>query len=243
MRSKLLIIILLVLGAVNGSAQKGFESDTIKTPAGDLVITFIGHASLMFEYQDRLVYIDPVMQIADYTQMPKADAILITHEHGDHLDPVAIEKISKPETGIFLTKLCFDKLKKGTVCPNGGYFIAAGFPVETIAAYNTSGVRGNGKPYHPKGEGNGYVISFGPLKVYVAGDTELNAEMSKLKNIDIAFLPIGLPYTMDPSLAVEAAKLLKLKILYPYHFNNSEPESVLRSLLGSPIEVRIRSMK
>jgi L-ascorbate metabolism protein UlaG (beta-lactamase superfamily) len=235
---------MMVLGSIGGAmGQKVFERDTIRTPAGDLVITFFGHASLSFNYQDRNIYIDPVMQVADYSLLPKADAVLVTHDHGDHLDPVAIEKISKPETEVYLSRLCFDKLKKGKVCPNESFFIAAGCPVETIAAYNIIGLRGNGIPYHAKGDGNGYVISFGQLKVYVAGDTEWTPEMAKLKNLGIAFLPIGLPYTMEPGMAIEAAVRLKLKLLYPYHFNNSNPEEIVRALMGTDIEVRVRSMK
>lgn len=241
---RIITVIMLTIGPAMGAiAQKVFESDTIPTPGGNLVITFIGHSSLFFNYQDRNYFVDPVDQVADYSMFPKADAILVTHDHGDHFDPVAIDKITKPETEIFLTQLCADKLKKGRVCKNGSFTIAAGIPLETTAAYNIVGIRGNGKPYHPKGQGNGYVLSFGQLRVYVAGDTELTPEMSKLKNIDIAFLPIGLPYTMAPGMAVDAARILKLKILYPYHFNNSNPEEVVRALIGSPIEVRVRSLK
>lgn len=243
MKIKVLIIMIMVGSAMETMGQKGFERDTLQTQGGNLVITFIGHGSLLFNYLDRNIYIDPVMQMADYSLFPKADAILVTHDHGDHLDPIAIEKITKAETEIFLTRLCFEKLKKGKVCPNESFFMAAGVPVETIAAYNIIGLRGNGIAYHPKGEGNGYVLTFGLLKVFVAGDTELTPEMAKLKNIDIAFLPIGLPYTMPPGMAVETAKMLKLKILYPYHFNNSNPEEVVRALIGTPIEVRVRSLK
>lgn len=243
MKSKALIFILLIVSAMGVMGQKSFEKDTIKTSGGNLVITFLGHGSLLFNFQDRNLYIDPVMQVADYSLLPKADAVLVTHDHGDHLDPVAIEKISKPETEIFLTQLCFDKLKKGKVFGNEAFFIAAGVPVETVAAYNIHALRGNGKPYHPKGEGNGYILTFAQYKLYVAGDTEPTPEMTKLKNIDIAFLPIGLPYTMPPALAIEAAKILKLKILYPYHFNNSNPEELVRAFIGSPVEVRVRSLK
>lgn len=235
------LVVWFTISSVMG--QKGFVSDTVKTSAGNLVITCIGHASLLFNFQDRNIYIDPVMQVADYSQLPKADAILVTHEHGDHLDPVAIEKISKPETTIFETQACFDKLKKGQVFGNESFFVAAGVPVEAVAAYNIYGLRGNGIAYHPKGDGNGYVLTFGGVKVYVAGDTELTPQMSKLKNIDIAFLPIGMPYTMEPGMAIEAAKTLKPKILYPYHFNNSNPEEIVRAFIGTNTEVRVRSMK
>jgi L-ascorbate metabolism protein UlaG (beta-lactamase superfamily) len=235
---------LMVMSSFGGlMGQKTFESDTIKTTGGNLVITFIGHSSLLFNYQDKNIYIDPVMQMADFSLLPKADAILVTHDHGDHLDSVAIDKLSKPETGLFLSQLCHDKIQKGKVCANESYFMAAGVPVEAIAAYNIIGLRGNGKPYHPKGDGNGYVLSFGTTKIYVAGDTEMTPEMTKLKDIDIAFLPIGLPYTMEPRMAVQAAFTMKVKILYPYHFNNSNPEEVVRALIGKNIEVRVRSMK
>jgi L-ascorbate metabolism protein UlaG (beta-lactamase superfamily) len=243
MKFKLLLFIIMTGSVMAAMGQKVFESDTIKTAGGNLVITFIGHGSLLFTYQDKNIYIDPVMQVADYSLLPKADAILVTHEHGDHLDSTAIGKLSKPGTGIFLNQAGFDKVKFGKVCANESFFIAAGIPVETVAAYNIIGLRGNGKPYHPKGEGNGYVLAFSELKVYVAGDTEFTPEMAKLRNIDIAFLPIGLPYTMEPMMAASAAQMLKLKILYPYHFNNSNPEDVARALIGSSIEVRIRSLK
>lgn len=244
MKVKVLFIIIMVGSSIASMGQKTLETDTIKMSTGNLLITSIGHSSLLFTYQDKYYYIDPVNQVANYSLLPKADAILVTHDHGDHLDPIAIEKITKQETQIFLTRLCYAKLKKGKVCTNESYFVAGGVPVETIAAYNIVGLRGNGVPYHPKGEGNGYVLTFGETKVYVAGDTELTPEMADLKNnIDIAFLPIGLPYTMEPRMAVDAAKLLNLKILYPYHFNNSNPDYVVQSLLGSSIEVRVRSLK
>jgi L-ascorbate metabolism protein UlaG (beta-lactamase superfamily) len=243
MKIRALVIMIMVGSTFTVMGQAGFERDTIKTSAGNLIITFVGHASLVFTFQDRNIYIDPVMQMADFSLFPKADAILVTHDHGDHFDPVAIEKLTKPETEIYLTQLCYDKLKKGKVCHDGSFFIAAGIPGETIAAYNITRLRGNGLPFHPKGEGNGYVLTFGQIKVYIAGDTELTPEMRKLKDIDIAFLPIGLPYTMEPGMAIDAAKLLKVKILYPYHFNNSDPETLVRSLISTSTVVRVRSLK
>jgi L-ascorbate metabolism protein UlaG (beta-lactamase superfamily) len=243
MKARLLAVLIFLGGVLGANGQKVFERDTIRTVSGNLVITFVGHGSLLLTYHEKNIYIDPVLQVADYSGLPAADAILVTHDHGDHLDPAAIEKLSKPGTEIYLTGLCFDKLKKGKVINNEEFFMAAAIPVEAVAAYNIVGLRGNGIPFHPKGDGNGYVLTFGETKVYIAGDTELTREMAKLKDIDIAFLPIGLPYTMSPAMAVEAARVLKLKILYPYHFNNSNPEELVRALVGSPVEVRVRSMK
>ena len=238
------LAVIIILGSLTGvMGQKIYEKDTIKTQSGDLVITFLGHASLLFTYQGKEIYIDPVTHVADCSILPKADAILVTHEHGDHFDPVAIEKLTKPETQLFLTQLCYDKIKTGKVCLENKFYNACGIPVETVAAYNTTNIRGNGLPYHPKLQGIGYVFMIGGVKVYVAGDTELTQEMTDVKNIDIAFLPIGLPYTMAPGMAIEAAKMLKIKILYPYHFNTSNPEEILKAMAGYPIEVRLRSMK
>jgi L-ascorbate metabolism protein UlaG (beta-lactamase superfamily) len=238
------ILIFIFLAVFAGArAQRGFERDSIRTASGDLIITFIGHSSLLFTYQGKNIYVDPVLQVADFSSLPKADAILITHDHGDHLDAAAIDKISNPETEIFLTRLCFSKLKKGKVVSAPDYFIAAGVPVEATEAYNVINRRGNGIPFHPKGDGNGYVFIFGQTRLYVAGDTELTKDMLKLKDIDILFLPIGLPYTMSPLMAIEAAKKLRPKIFYPYHFNNSNPEEIVRAFIGTPVEVRVRLMK
>jgi L-ascorbate metabolism protein UlaG (beta-lactamase superfamily) len=231
--------------AIAGQAlgQKIFEKDTIQTTGGPLVITFVGHGSLWFNFQSRNIYVDPVSQVADLTGFPKADAILITHDHGDHLDPEAIKKLSKEGTEVFITKLCQAKIPSGKVFGNGEFLIAAGVPVEVVPAYNIISMRGNGRPYHPKGDGNGYVFKFGQFLLYVAGDTELIPEMMKLTDISILFLPIAEPYTMPLNMAAETARQIKPKILYPYHFNNSNPDDLKKMLMDTDIDVRIRSMK
>ena len=232
--------LIVCLGSLNGQE---FQKDVIGTLGGDLGITFIGHGTLMFEYQGTVIHVDPWSKLADYEKLPKADVILITHEHGDHLDVQAIDAVSKEGTELYLNQNSFDQIKKGKVLKNGDYTAIAGLPLEVVPAYNTLARRGNGKPYHPKGEGNGYILTFNDVRVYVAGDTEYFPEMKNFLAITIAFLPMNLPYTMTPQLVAVCADAIKPKILYPYHFGDTKVEDLSRLLMGTDIEVRIRAMK
>ncbi|MBN1419562.1 MAG: MBL fold metallo-hydrolase [Planctomycetes bacterium] len=225
------------------SAAGSFEVDTIETAKGDIRITFIRHATLMLEFGGKVVHIDPVGQYADYGALPKADLILITHEHGDHFDAKAIAQVSTEKTQIVLTPLCFEKLEKGTAMKNGDRKTVLGFPIEAVPAYNIVRKRPDGSPFHPKGNGNGYVIGCGDVRIYVAGDTENIPEMAGLKDIRIAFLPMNLPYTMTPEDVAAAAKAFKPRILYPYHFGNTDTSKLVDLLKDQKeIEVRIRKM-
>ena len=225
------------------SAQNQFHADTIKTSEGNLVITFIKHATLMFQFKGMVIHVDPVSMYADYAKMPKADIILVTHEHGDHFDPATINLLKKKDTEIILTKTCEEKLKEGTVMNNGDEKIVKGIKVDAVPAYNIIHKRDNGEPFHPKGIGNGYVITFGDKKVYIAGDTEDIPEMKNLKNIYIAFLPMNLPYTMTPGMVARAADMFKPKILYPYHYGNTNVNDLLKLMKNRKYcEVRIREM-
>jgi L-ascorbate metabolism protein UlaG (beta-lactamase superfamily) len=220
-----------------------FEEDIIKTSEGDLKITFIGHASVMFTFNGKIIHVDPVFREADYNKMPEADLILITHEHGDHFDLEAIETLRTEDTKIILTKICAGKVADGIIMENGSIKTIGGFTIEAVPAYNIVHKRKNGNPYHPKGVGNGYIITFGDKRVYLAGDTENTPEMKELKNIDIAFLPMNVPYTMTPEMVADAATTFKPKILYPYHFSNTDTSIILELLKGEEdIEVRIRDM-
>lgn len=239
--SKIILLLFFAIGIA--SAQNKFEQDTIKTDKGNLVITFVGHGSLIFNYGGKQIYIDPFGRLADYSQFPNADAILITHDHPDHLDASAIEKIISPKTEILLTQLCFDKLGKGTVIKNGESKKILGLTVKAVPAYNIVNMRSEGNPFHPKGAGNGYVISFGDKKVYVAGDTENIPEMKDLGKIDIAFLPMNLPYTMTPEMTASAAKMIHPSILYPYHFGDTDVSKLLELLKSEKMDVRIRKMQ
>jgi L-ascorbate metabolism protein UlaG (beta-lactamase superfamily) len=225
-------------------AQDAFERDVIKTSKGDLEIVFIGHGSLMMKYNDLIIHVDPFSKLADYAKLPKAGVLLITHEHQDHLDLAAIEKIRARDTFVVLTEKCAEKLPGGTSMKNGDVRTVAGITIEAVPAYNLVHKRDNGQPFHPRGQGNGYILTFGDKRLYIAGDTENTPEMKALKNIDIAFLPMNLPYTMTPEMVADAALAFKPKVLYPYHYGDTDTAQLAALLKGNgKIEVRIRKMK
>ncbi|MCU0644985.1 MAG: MBL fold metallo-hydrolase [bacterium] len=243
MRNLILIIAMLCF-SLPAMAEEEFEVDTIKTSAGDLEITFIGHGTLMFKFGDKIIHVDPVSREADYTLLPRGELVLVTHEHGDHLDPEVLNLVRKENTKIVLTKKCFDKIDEGIVMKNGDVNTFDGIKVEAVPAYNLVHKRDSGQPFHPKGEGNGYVITFGDKRVYVAGDTENIPEMKALKNIDIAFLPMNLPYTMTPEMVADAAKAFMPKVLYPYHYGKTDTKKLVELMKSvKDIDVRIRSME
>jgi sugar lactone lactonase YvrE/L-ascorbate metabolism protein UlaG (beta-lactamase superfamily) len=225
-------------------SELGFEQDIIQTSAGALKITFIGHGTLMFSFDGKIIHVDPVSREADYTNMPEADLILVTHEHGDHLDTRVIKTLQKEGTKLVLTRTCANRVAGGIVMQNGDVKTIQGLKIEAVPAYNIVHMRSGGTPFHPKGQGNGYVITFADKRVYVAGDTENTPEMKRLKNIDIAFLPMNLPYTMTPEMVADAAKAFEPKILYPYHYGRTDPQRLVNLMKGSKgIEVRIRKMR
>ncbi|NQU25873.1 MAG: MBL fold metallo-hydrolase [Candidatus Nealsonbacteria bacterium] len=234
----------LLPSAAAATPPTDFEVDTLKTSAGDLKITFVGHGTLMFQFAGKTIHVDPVERYADYSKMPKADLILVTHEHGDHLDKAAIAKIARKETALVLTAVCAEKMGRGTVMKNGDVKTVRGLKIEAVPAYNVVHVRKPGQPYHPKGVGNGYVITFGDQRVYVAGDTENVPEMAKLTGIDVAFLPMNLPYTMTPKMVAAAVRTIRPKIVYPYHFGKTDTGELVRLLKDDDgIEIRIRKME
>jgi len=227
-------------------AQLDFEEDLIPTSRGDLKITFIGHGTLMFSFAGKIIHIDPVSREADYSNLPKASIILVTHEHGDHLDPKAIEMLSTEKTALILTQKCVEKasITGGIVMKNGDIQTVQGITIEAVPAYNIEHMRSKGIPFHPKGEGNGYILTLGSKRIYVAGDTENTPEMKALRDIDIAFLPMNLPYTMTPEMVADAAKAFLPKILYPYHYGQTDTSEIIELLKDvEGVEVRIRDMK
>jgi L-ascorbate metabolism protein UlaG (beta-lactamase superfamily) len=227
--------------SLHAAEEKKLEEDVIKTEQGDLKITFIGHGTLMFTWRGKVIHVDPVSRETDYTKLPKADLVLITH---DHLDPKALDLIRKPGTKIILTEACAEQVAGGQVMKNGDVRTVDGFKIEAVPAYNIVHKRPDGSPFHPKGRGNGYVVTFGKTRVYIAGDTENIPEMKDLKKIDIAFLPMNLPYTMTPEMVADAARAFEPKILYPYHYGQTDPNELIKLLADEKnIEVRIRKMQ
>ena len=220
------------------------EEDVIPTSAGELRITFVGHGTLMFRHGGKVVHVDPVAREADYSVLPKADLILVTHEHGDHLDTAVVQRLRQAGTAVVVSPSCEGRVPGATVMRNGETRIVAGFHVDAVPAYNVVHRRPGGLPFHPRGSGNGYVIAFGDVRVYVSGDSENTPEMKALRNIGVAFLPMNLPYTMTPEMVADAARAMRPRVLYPYHFGQTDPQALVRLLAGEPgIEVRVRQMR
>lgn len=226
------------------AAQEQFEKDIISTSKGNLEITFIGHGTLMLAYDGQIIYIDPYSKVADFAKLPMADIILLTHHHRDHLDPAALELVRNDKTTMVLTEICARAFDSGIIMKNGDVQTLQSIKIEAVPAYNLVHKRDTGQVYHPRGEGNGYIITFGDTRLYIAGDTENTPEMKGLKNIDYAFLPMNLPYTMTPEMVADAARTFKPGVLYPYHYGKTDTASVISLLKDNPeVEVRIRKMQ
>ena len=242
------MLMCLMMAAICLAPLRGqYESDRIPTNKGELEMYFIGHGTLMFKFNNLVIHIDPVMREADYTTMPDADLVLVTHEHGDHLDMNAIRNITKEDTRVVMTETCMEQLENftATVMNNGEGGSIHGIGIRAIPAYNMVHTRSNGNPYHPKGVGNGYILSFGSTNVLIGGDTENIPEIKNLKyDIAVAFLPMNLPYTMTPEMVADAAKAFQPGILYPYHFGQTDPQQLVELLKDEKgIEVRVRDLK
>ncbi len=225
-------------------AQEPFEKDVIETSAGELEITFIGHGTLMMTYGGKVIHVDPFGRLADYAKLPKADMIFITHHHGDHLDLEALKEVRTEKTVVMHTGKCTEKVEGGIIMKNGDTLVVDSITVEAVPAYNLVHRRKDGRFYHPNGEGNGYVLTIGDKRVYIAGDTENIPEMKTLTDIDVAFLPMNLPYTMTPEMVADAVNAFKPGVLYPYHYGDTDT-SILVELLkdNEDTEARIRRMK
>jgi L-ascorbate metabolism protein UlaG (beta-lactamase superfamily) len=217
--------------------------DKISTSAGIVEMHFIGHGSLMFKVNSFVIYFDPVRSSGNYNNLPKADLILVTHEHGDHLDPKLINDLQKEGTLLFSNESSAAKVSWAKSMKAGDRQEINNIIIEAIPAYNIVNERVPGQPFHPKGIGLGYILTIGDKRIYVAGDTENTPEMKALKNIDVAFLPMNLPYTMTPEMVADAALAFKPKILYPYHFGDTNTNEILKLLKNSDIDIRIRNLR
>lgn len=218
------------------------QPDTEKTNAGELKIVPINHASLMLEFGGKVIQVDPV---GDYSALPKADLILLTDIHGDHLAPNTVASLTKPDTVIIAPAAVAKTITSARVMGNGQTDTIklqnVSIGIEAVPMYNLTRGPSAGQLFHDKGRGNGYVLTLGGKRVYIAGDTECTPEMKALKNIDIAFLPMNLPYTMTPAEAAECVKAFRPKVVYPYHYMGQDPQTFADALKNEKgIEVRLR---
>ena len=239
-----LVLLLLCADATTVTAAEGPPTDRIATSAGPLDLTFLGHGTLMLTFKDTVLHVDPYGKVADYAALPQADLVLLTHDHADHLDQAALALVRTPVTDIVLPPVCADRVQGGLILKNGETRTVRGITVTAVPAYTLVHHRDNGQPFHPRGAGNGYLLDFGDTRLYVAGDTENIPEMAALKDVDIAFLPMNLPYTMTPEMVADAARSFRPRLLYPYHFGDTDPQRLVGLLRDQPdIEVRIRPLR
>lgn len=217
------------------------SNDTLSTSAGDVKITPVYHGTVMLEHKGQVIVVDPWGK-GPIDKLPKADLILITDIHFDHMDKDAIAKLKKSSTILVAPEAVAKEVTGAKVLKNGEKTEALGIPIEAIPMYNK--VRGPeaGKLFHDKGRGNGYVLTFGDKRVYLSGDTECTEEMRGLQSIDVAFVCMNLPYTMPPSEAAECIKGFRPKVVYPYHYRESNLADLTKVMEGEKgIEVRLRS--
>ena len=223
--------------------QAAQKVDEFTTKSGKKVtFTCIKHASIEINYNGTEIQIDPVgfgvQPTTDYNQFPKANIILITHEHKDHFDREAITCVRTPATSIYSNTAVYNMFRNSIPLKNGDSIVyAPDIKIEAVPAYNYT--EGHTQ-FHPKGRDNGYILTLDGLRIYIAGDTEDIPEMEAIKDIDVAFLPCNQPYTMTVDQLVKAAKTIKPKVLFPYHYSQTLISQAVMKLAGSGIDVRIR---
>ena len=214
------------------------QTQVFSTSSGPVRITPLNHASTLIEAGGKVIYLDPAKPV-DFDGKPKADLILITDIHGDHMDPDSIKAITKNGTEILAPPSVVQTVTVGKAIANGETRTWQDWTVEAVPAFNLKRGPAPGKLFHDKGRGNGYVLTYGGKRFYFSGDTEGVPEMRALQNIDVAFVCMNLPYTMPPDEAAEAVKAFHPKIVIPYHYRGSDLKIFQKDLEGSGIEVRL----
>jgi len=244
MRTKAVVtrgfLFLGILFAVSGAAWA--QSDVIPTNKGDLRITPIVHGSLMLQWDNKVIHVDPSGAVGgDFDGLPKADLILVTDIHGDHMDRTKIDLLKKPGAVVVTSAAVHQTITESQTIANGETKTFAGIQIEAVPAYNLQRGPEPGKLFHDKGRGNGYILTLGDKRVYLSGDTECIPEMQALRNIDVAFVCMNLPYTMTPGEAAGCVNGFKPKIVYPYHYGQSDLQEFTGAVQGTQgVEVRLR---
>lgn len=231
----------LSMSACKSAPEETLSGDVIPTSRGDLVVHPVNHATFLMSWTGKMIYVDPVGGTAPFQGLPAPDVILVTDIHGDHLNADTLTAIIQPDTVIVAPQAVHDALPPALqeatqVLANGGTMSVANIDLEAIPMYNITPER---LQYHEKGRGNGYVLSIANKRVYIAGDTEDIPEMRALRNIDVAFVPMNLPYTMTVAQAADAVREFKPKVVYPYHSRGSDLDEFTR-LVGTDVGVEVR---
>ena len=247
MRLSLTMLFLLNLPVAFGAIAPNRQADIVQTSKGPLKMTPIYHGSVMLEFGGKIIHVDPWSQ-ANYSGLPQADLILISHAHADHMDPPLIKTLRKESTIVVTSPAIADTLNgvAGEVetMNNGEQKTFLGLEIEAVPMYNLVFGSGPGKPFHHKGIGNGYILNFGATRVYFSGDTECIPEMKALKNISVAFLAMNPPRTMPPAEAAACVKEFRPKIAYPYHYRGQNTQEFADALKNTPgVEVRLRKLE
>jgi L-ascorbate metabolism protein UlaG (beta-lactamase superfamily) len=255
MRRHLIATVLLCCAPVSPVCQAGekrLSGDRIATDNGPLVIHPINHATFVMQWDGKTIYVDPVGGGKPFADLPKPDLVLVTHIHFDHFDPATLEAVvpAGDRTVVVVPKTVDEKIPETLrgrltvkILANGEKAEVQGIAVEAVPAYNSTPGK---EKFHPKGRDNGYLLTVGGKRVYVAGDTEDTPEMRALRNIDVAFLPMNLPYTMSVEMAAEAIRQFRPKVVYPYHYRSRDGTKAdfgqLKRLIGedSGTEIRVR---
>jgi len=220
-------------------------TDSFETPAGPISISPVSHASFVAQTPIGVIYVDPVGGAEAYAAFPPADLVLITHEHGDHYNQETLDGIVVEGTQIIVNPAVMAKLPEAmraqaSEVANGGTAIFKELSIDAIPAYNTTEARKN---FHPQGRDNGYVLNFEGFRMYVSGDTEDIAEMRALENIDLAFVCMNLPFTMDVAAAASAVAAFKPRFVYPYHYrgrdNGTQDPAEFAALVGADTTVKM----
>lgn len=229
--------------AVEVSDSGVFVGDHVQTASGDVVIHPVNHASFLMRWNDVVIYNDPVGEASMYQGLPRAHLILVSHSHGDHFSSATLTAVKQAETILIAPAAVYSSLSsilRAQTIPlaNGGLTNVLGLTVEAIPAYNSN---------HPKGTGNGYVVTMGGRRFYMSGDTGNIAETRALQNIDVAFLCMNVPFTMPVTDAANATRSFRPRLIYPYHFRNQDNTfanlQTFKQLVGFDLEIDVRSRK
>lgn len=240
----LTVLLILTISSVGTAISKNsIPGDRIATERGDLTIHPIKHATFIMQWNSIIIYVDPVGGAEAFKNLPSPDIVLLTDIHRDHLNTDTLKAVMTSGTQIVMpaaaSKPIMSFEQKKIVMANGEKTEVMGITVEAMPMYNMTEKR---MKFHPKGRGNGYLLSMGGKRIYLAGDTEDIPEMRNLKGIDVAFICMNLPYTMTEKQAADAVTEFRPKIVYPYHYRGSDVK-LFKQLVSkdSQIEVRLRN--